>query len=112
MEQIEAMRQRIARLKAETESLKELWQTVLPPEWLPSDRQFMVWLNKYDFAMTAYGIETAANNLNKKECDAAKQSTDVQWDKLACMSFVSGVMKQQRLRDEADARNPLGKTQE
>ena len=97
-EHIAAMQQRIARLKAETESLKEVWNTFLPSEWLPSDRQFMVWLNKYSFHTAAYGIETASNRLNRKEIEAGEEP--IQWDKDECVRFASGVMKQQQFRDE------------
>jgi hypothetical protein len=99
MDQIEAMRQRIAKVKSETASLKELWLTMLPAEWLPTDRQFMVWLNIYDFHTTAYGIETASQRLNKKECDAEQGNDEIQWDKNECVRFASGVMKQQQFRD-------------
>ena len=99
---IEAMRQRMAQLKAETDSLKEVWTVYLPSEWLPSDRQFMVWLGKYDYQMTAYGIETASNRLNRKECEAGEEP--IQWDKDACVKFISGVMKQETLRTDAEDR--------
>jgi hypothetical protein len=98
--QVEAMRQRIARLKTETESLKELWFTVLPPDWLPSDRQFFTWLGKYDFQIVGYGIETASNRLNRKEIAAEKDGGEIQWSKDSCVSFASGVMKQQTLRGD------------
>jgi hypothetical protein len=99
MDQIEAMRQRIARAKAEAESLKELWLTLLPAEWLPSERQFITWLNIYDFHTAAYGLETASNRLNRKEFEAEEKSAEVTWDKSACIRFASGVMKQQQYRD-------------
>lgn len=101
-EHIAAMQQRIARLRAETESLKEVWNTFLPSEWLPSDRQFMTWLGKYDYSMNAYGIETASNRLNRKECEAGEEP--IQWNKDACVKFISGVMKQETLRGDAEDR--------
>ncbi len=97
---VEALRLRTAQLKAETESLKELWLTLFPADWLPSDRQFMVWLNLYDFGSVSYGIETAANRLNRKEIEAEETTNELIWNKSEAVKFASGVMKKQEERDK------------
>lgn len=103
-ERIEAMKQRIAQVNAETESLKELWLSVLPADWLPKDFQFKTWLRQADYYVVIYGIESTADRYNRKDQEAAEDDKPMEWNQHAAIRFVSGCIQQQKRRDEAEER--------
>lgn len=101
-DRIEATKQRIAKTNAETESLKELWLSVLPADWLPKDFQFKTWLRQADYYVVVYGIESTADRYNRKDQEAAEESKAMTWDAHAAIRFVSGCIQQQKKRDLAE----------
>ncbi|MGD1108412.1 MAG: hypothetical protein ABR865_15325 [Terracidiphilus sp.] len=55
---------RIRREKQEAASLKELFTDFFPPEFTPEDRQFRIWLQKYDLDTAVSAVERTAEWYN------------------------------------------------
>jgi hypothetical protein len=82
------LRAKTTRLKEELLSLKEFWAAILPPEFTPSDRQFLVWLNMYGgFENVAGGLEATAMFLSKAEGKGIVKTQD------DLVRYASGCMK-------------------
>jgi len=82
------LRAKTTRLKEELLSLKEFWATILPPDFTPSDRQFLVWLNMYDgFDNVAGGLEAASVFFSKAETTGVTKTAD------DLIRYASGCMK-------------------
>jgi hypothetical protein len=84
----EELRDRIKRLKGETESLKEYWSTFISETNVPPDRQFTVWINHYGFDVAAASLADMVERLQRWLDDPDKPV-----DTLRLVKYVSGIMK-------------------
>jgi len=73
----------ISQLKEEVAALKELYATLLSPEFMVEDRQFQTWLKMYDFHVVVEGIESAAKRINRVE----QEIEEVELDNAAAQAF-------------------------
>jgi hypothetical protein len=87
--------ERIHREKEETDALKALWPTILPEQHLPSDRTFLIWLNRYHLPIIAEGIRACAawmSQVESKAEDGTKPNAGpMTKDRL--VKYASGCMK-------------------
>jgi hypothetical protein len=87
--------ERIHREKEETDALKALWPTILPEQYLPSDRTFLIWLDRYDLDTIAEGIRACAAWMSQMESKAEDRTKPkagpITKDRL--VKYASGCMK-------------------
>jgi hypothetical protein len=86
-----------ARLRSqedEIHALMELWATVLPIEWLPGHRQFLIWLRRYGLVLVEKGITVAAGKLQQVTTEAKRP-----WAADDAIRYASGVMARTQERD-------------
>ena len=91
---------RVRREKQEAASLKELFIELFPPEFVPEDRQFRVWLQKYDLETIAASIERAAawygeclQAAEELEVKGKKPPAELRKNKLDIIKYASGTMR-------------------
>jgi hypothetical protein len=90
---------RIRQMKEEVEILKELFTDVLPV-FVPDDRQFRIWLQRYDLDTVAASIERTAAWYNEAEQTIEELKvkgkpipTVLRKTQLDIIKYASGVMK-------------------
>jgi hypothetical protein len=91
---------RIRREKEEAASLKELHIELFPPEFVPEDRQFRVWLQRYDLETIAASIERTAawygeslQAIEEIELKGKKPHAELRKGKLDIIKYASGTMR-------------------
>jgi hypothetical protein len=72
----------------------ELWVAVLPVDWLPGHRQFLVWLRRYGLVLVEKGITVAAGKLQQVSKEANRP-----WTADDAIRYASGVMARTQERD-------------
>jgi hypothetical protein len=97
---VEDLLNRIRREKGEATSLKELYAELFPPEFLPEDRQFRVWLQRYDLETIAASIERTAawygeclQAIEELELEGKKPPAALRKGKLDIIKYASGTMR-------------------
>jgi len=96
----EALLTRIRQQKEEAGVLKELYSDLFPPEFVPEDRQFLIWLQRYDMETIAASLERtvawyseAMQNIEEFEAKGKKIPDALYKNKLDILKYASGVMK-------------------
>ena len=95
---------RTRREKQEAASLKELFTDFFPPEFTPEDRQFRVWLQKYDLDTAVSAVErtaewynTCLQTIEEKGCTAYTNEKGAQVNlekhKLDIIKYCSATMR-------------------
>jgi hypothetical protein len=96
---------KIKRQKQEVETLKELFSAFFPPEFMPEDRQFHVWIQRYDFTIVGEAIEVTGEwyNMNLQRIEEKKKGNmtkleeqawqGMHFSRLNIVKYASGVMK-------------------
>jgi len=88
----------IQRKAEELKALKMLWDTVLPAEQRPDDKQFNIWLNRYTFPMIVRGIQRCGEKFQVLR-DRQNKIMDLDY----MLRYASGVMAQIKREREAEA---------
>lgn len=103
---------RIRRQKEEAASLRELYSDLFPPEFVPEDRQFRVWLQRYDLETIAASIERAASwygeclqALEELELEGKKPPVQLRKGKLDIIKYASGTMRNKAQEPEGAVPN-------
>lgn len=101
---------RIRREKEEAASLKELYVELFPPEFVPEDRVFRVWLQMYDLETVAASIERTAawfseclQTIEEIELKGKKLPTDLRKGKLDIIKYASGTMRNKKVAGDPEA---------
>lgn len=91
---------RIRREKEEAACLKELYEGLFPPDFMPEDRQFRVWLQRYDLETIAASIERAASwhgeclqAIEEIELKGKKPPAELWKGRLDIIKYASGTMR-------------------
>jgi hypothetical protein len=91
--------QRMQQRREETAALTELFNSVIP-EFTPDDRQFHVWLQRYDVDIVAASIERTAEWVNQVEQKVEELEAEgkgvpaaLRKTKLDIIKYASGTMK-------------------
>lgn len=91
---------RIRRAKEEAASLKELFIELFPREFVPEDRQFRIWLQRYELETIAASIERAAawygeclQTIEEIELKGKKPPAELWKGKLDIIKYASGTMR-------------------
>jgi hypothetical protein len=58
---------KIERQKQERAALAKLWESLFPGCPVPGERQFTIWLNRYDFETVVAGLEKALQQEQRRE---------------------------------------------
>jgi hypothetical protein len=100
--------QLLARLQAqkeEVESLKDCFLTLFPEDYLPENRQWHIWLNRYDFMTVCESLEATSEWFNKAVQKYEEEGdADVLRGKLDIVKYSSGVMKSKFNKAVAEAK--------
>jgi hypothetical protein len=94
-----AIMQRMQQQREEVEALKELFNSLMP-EFIPYDRQFRIWLQRYEVDVIAASIERTAewvNQMQQKveelEAEGRGVPAALRKAKLDIVKYASGTMK-------------------
>lgn len=90
---------RIHRQKEEVAALKELFADNFPPEFLPSDHQFLIWLRRHDFEVVVAGLERTSDwhsemnqTIEKYQAEGKVPPSQLYKSKLDIIRYSSGTM--------------------
>lgn len=98
------LRARLRSQEDEIDALMELWATLLPSEWLPGHRQFLIWVRRYGFPMVEKGITVAADKLHQVSKEAKRR-----WTADDAVRYASGVMA--RTQEELEQQQQMAQAQ-
>jgi hypothetical protein len=100
------LRARLRSQEDEIDALMELWAAVLPIEWLPGHRQFLIWLRRYGLVLVEKGITVAAGKLHQVTKEAKRL-----WTADDAIRYASGVMARTQGND-LEQQKQTAKTQQ
>jgi hypothetical protein len=93
MNKVEQLVCKVQRQKEEADGLKQLWPLILPLEYLPSDRQFHIWLSRYSFDVVEAALHCTSVKLNEMEGEATEAQDDsLLMSRDHCVRYASGCM--------------------
>lgn len=75
MDRAQALRAKIAQQREEIAALKEYFTLLFPPELMPADTQFGIWIRQYGFDYAVTAFEEGAKKINKTEQERAEPKT-------------------------------------